>query len=223
MKPKGCMYFFFGIFAAAGLLCGVLSLGLVYQRYQITSGGIHTKGRVVDLLHSKSSVAPVVSYLDEQGVEHLYESSSYTSINAPGIGDTLSVYYRPGNPEDVELEGEGWFNLFPLIFFFTHGGVGFGGLYWLEKKRRMYNWLKQNGHAIEAKLVEIRHGAHKGRSYYTLRCEWKDPYTQELYHFESESLSQDPSGRLPTGSTVGVLIDPDKPKRYMMDVSFLDT
>lgn len=222
MRSKGCMYFFFGIFAAASLVCGVLSAGLVYFRYQFTSSGIQTTGTVVDLLRSNSSVAPVVSYLDEQGEEHLYQSSSYTSINPPAIGDKLQVYYLPGSPEEIELEGEGWFNLFPLIFFFTHGGVGFGGLYWLEKKRRMYHWLQQHGHAVEAKLVEIRHSAYKGRSYFTLRCAWKDPFTQELYHFESESLSQDPTERLPLGSMVRVLIDPDKPKRYRMDVSFLD-
>jgi hypothetical protein len=216
------MYFFFGIFAAAGLLCGVISLGLVYQRYQVTSEGIQTTGTVVDLLYSKSSVAPVVSYTDESGTKRLYESSSYTSIDPPEIGDQLALYYLPGKPDEVELEGEGLFNLFPLIFFFTHGGVGFGGLYWLEKKRRMHNWLQQHGQSVQAKLVEIRHSANKGRSYYTLRCEWKDPYTQEMHYFESETLSQDPSGRIQVGSVVSVLIDPAKPKRYLVDTSFLD-
>ncbi|MCC7465963.1 MAG: DUF3592 domain-containing protein [Saprospiraceae bacterium] len=223
MRSQGCIYFFFGIFAAAGLLCGAISLGQVYSRYQVTSTGIHARGTVVDLLYSKNSVAPVVSYTDENGTKRLYESSSFTSINPPEIGDQLDLYYLPEKPNEVELEGEGWFNLFPLIFFFTHGGVGFGGIYWLEKKRRMYNWLQQHGQEVEAKLVEILHGASKGRSYYTLRCEWKDPYTQEIYVFESETFSQDLSGRISVGSIVRVLIDPDKPKRYMVITSFLDT
>ena len=223
MKPKGCTYFFFGIFAAAGLLCGLVSFVLVYQRYQVTSKGIQTTGEVIDLLYSKSSVAPVVSYMDENGTKRMYESSSYTSINPPNIGDKITLYYLPDHPDEVELDGAGWFNLFPLIFFFTHGGVGFGGLYWLEKKRRMYNWLQQHGQSVQAKLVEIRHGSNKGRSYYTLRCKWDDPYTQQTYFFESDTLSDDPSGRLEVGSMVNVLIDPAKPKRYLVDTSFLDT
>lgn len=217
------MYFFFGIFAAAGLLCGIISAGLVYGRWNVTHNGVETTGTVVDLLYSKSSVAPVVKYTDEGGREHLYESSSYTSINPAEIGDQLKVYYLPDEPTEVELEGEGWFNLFPLIFFFTHGGVGFGGIYWLEKKRRLYNWLQQFGKEIQAKLTEVKHGSNKGRSYHTLKCEWLDPYTQQLYSFESETLSNYSLSALPVGRPVRVLIDPDNPKRYWVDISFLDT
>ncbi len=223
MRSKGCMYFFFGIFAAAGLLCGVISAVLVYGRWNVTHNGIETTGTVVDLRYSKSSVAPVVRFMDESGREHVYESSSYTSVSPAEIGDQLKIYYMPDDPTDVELEGEGWFNLFPLIFFFTHGGVGFGGIYWLEKKRRLYNWLQQFGKEIQAKLTDVKRGSNKGRSYYSLKLEWLDPYTQQLYSFESDTLSTDPSDSLPVGSPVRVLIDPDNPKRYWVDISFLDT
>jgi hypothetical protein len=222
-SSKGCLYVFFGVFAAAGLLCGLLSAGLVYSRYKVTSQGIKTIGTVVDLRPSKNAVAPVVSYSDENGRKRLYESSSYTSINPPEIGDALMLYYLPDQPDEIELEGEGWANLLPLIFFFTHGGVGFGGLYWLEKKRRLYNWLQQFGKEIQAKQTEVKRGFNKGRSYYTLKCEWLDPYTQQLYTFESDTISTDPSDSLPVGSPVRVLIDPDNPKRYWVDLSFLDT
>ncbi|HAD12969.1 MAG TPA: hypothetical protein DCF33_11100 [Saprospirales bacterium] len=223
MRPKGCMYIFFGVFAAAGLLCGIVSASLVYSRWNVTHNGIETMGTVVDLQYSKSSVAPVVSYMDENGRKRLYESTSYTSTNPPEIGDEITLYYLPENPDKIALEGEGWFNLFPLIFFFPHGGVGFGGIYRLEKKRRLYNWLQQFGKEIQAKQTEVKRGSNKGRSYYTLKCEWLDPYTQQLYNFESDTLSTDPSDSLPVGSPVRVLIDPDNPKRYWVDLSFLDT
>jgi len=221
MKKQGCLYPFFAIFAIAGLGCGVLGFWLVKSRYDLMNEGIKTTGTVIELNHSKNTVAPVVGFKDEWGNDLVYNSGNYTSFNSFEIGQTVNLYYDPSNPEDVTLDGEGWWNWFPFIFLITHGGVGFGGLYWLIKKRRLQKWLQQSGHEIQARLIQVKETYNKG-TYYTLQCEWTDPYTNTLYTFESESMSKNPSDLVATGSNIRVLIDPNNPKRYWMDTVFLE-
>jgi len=81
-------------------------------------------------------------------------------------------HFEGGIPPDQP----GWFSFFPFIFFFTHGGVGFGGLYWLEKKRRQKNWLANHGQEVWATITEIQEKKQKIH-FYTLVAKWKDPHT----------------------------------------------
>jgi len=221
MKNKGCLYPFFAIFAIAGLACGLAGFWLVKSRYDLMNDGIKTSGTVIDLNHSENTVAPIIGFNDEWGNSLVYNSSNYTSFDPYKVGQKITLYYDPSDPENVTLEGDGWWNWFPFIFLFTHGGVGIGGLYWLEKKRRLHKWLQQSGHEIQARLTNIKETYNKGR-YYTLQCEWSDPYTNTLYTFESESMSKNPSDLIAPGSTLRVLIDPANPKRYWMDTAFLE-
>ncbi|MFN0174946.1 MAG: DUF3592 domain-containing protein [Saprospiraceae bacterium] len=221
MKRKGCLYLFFAIFAIAGLGCGVAGFWLVKSRYDLVNNGIKTTGTVIDLNHSKNNVAPIVGFNDEWGNSQVYSSTNYTSLESFEIGQKITIYYDPANPENATLDGEGWWSWFPFIFLFTHGGVGLGGLYWLEKKRRLHQWLQQSGHEVQAKFTGIKDTYNKGR-YYSVQCDWTDPYTNVLYTFESDSTSNDPTGLIAQGSKVRVLIDPNNPKRYWMDTAFLE-
>lgn len=221
-RNKGCLYPFFAIFALAGLVCGAVGFWLVKSRYDLLNHGVKTTGTVVDLNYSKNTVAPVVEFSDEWGNAMVYKSSYYSSHSSYEVGQKVALYYNPSNPEDATLEGEGLGNWFPFIFLFTHGGVGFGGLYWLEKKRRLRRWLQQSGHEVQARCTGIKEDVHKGRHYYTVQCDWNDPYTGTPHTFESETMSENPSGLIAEGSLVRVMMDPNDPRRYWMDTAFLE-
>ena len=221
MKNQGCIYPFFAIFAIAGLGSGMLGFSMQLDRNHMISAGIKTTGTVVDHAHSKKSVASVVQYKDRNGTTWTYRSHFYTNINPDKIGDVVTVYYDPNNPEDVVLEHEGLSSLLPFIFLFTHGGIGFGGLYWLEKKRRRYQWLQQSGMEVLAQFTGVKETNNKGR-YYTVQAEWIDPLSNTKHFFESEALSQNPADFMAIGSSIGVLIDPNKPERYWMDTAFAE-
>ena len=143
------LYIFFGIFALAGLVCGIVGAYLTWEHY--------------------NSITP-----PEQPV---------------------------------------WINFFPFIFLFTHGGVGFGGLYWLEKKRRQKNWLTNHGLEIWATITEIQEKKQKIH-FYTLIAKWKDPYTGIEHLFTTRYLNPK-TARVPAvGSKIPITIDPNNPKRY---------
>ena len=221
MKNRGCAYFFFAIFAIAGLVCGIAGFWMVRERFQILHEGIKTTATVIDLSYSKNTVAPIFEYKDEWGNDLRYASNFYTNIDPYEIGDQVSLYYLPSNPEKVAVEGIGWENWFPFLFLFSHGGIGFGGLFWLEKKRRLYNWLQEQGQELQIPLSSVKEAYNK-RKYYTLIGQWMDPYTQASFTFESDALTRNPLESIALGANIRVLIDPNNPKRYWMDTAFLD-
>ncbi len=226
MNRPGCLYFFFGIFALAGLACGALGVSSILSRNRILNEGIKTTGTLVELARSSkgNSVAPVVSFRDNRGDSVVYRSNFYSGMSSYRVGQEMVVWYLPPNSsEDVILEGRDWTVYFPFLFLLTHGGVGIGGLLWLERKRRRQKWLLENGQEVKASLVKVNiHWGKSGRKTYTLICEWTDRLTGQTHTFESESASSDPADWMARqGGPVRVLIDPANPKRYWVDVSFM--
>jgi hypothetical protein len=215
------LYLFFGIFAAAGLACGAWGVSNLLERQHILNEGIQTTGVVEDLSYSsKGSRAPIVVFQDSRGDSIRYRSN-YSSSMAPfHIGDVVTLRYDPANPESVILDGEGWSAWFPFLFLFTHGGVGIGGIVWMERKRRLKKWLLESGQEVQAKFVEVR--AHRGKSTsYTVICTWTDPFTGIGYDFESDSFRRNPEGQIGSNAVLRALIDPANPKRYWLDTDFL--
>jgi len=214
-------YLFFSVFAFAGLICGAVGVSSLMSRDQIMSKGDKAIGTVIDLDSSNNMTAPIIGFRDSQNRSHVYHSSTYTSIDPYQIGAEVSLYYDPANPEEVTLSDDDFFVWFPFIFLFTHGGVGFGGLFWLERKRRLKNWLDGQGQEIMASFTEVKESHHKGR-YFTLICTWTDPYSNIPYTFRSEISRKNPSDYIGMGALVRVLIDPANPKRYWVDNSFAE-
>jgi len=221
---KAGFYLFFGIFALAGLICGAWGTYNLYTDYTIKNEGIKAIGTIVHLNSSGKgdTYAPVVEFRDELGYKVVYTASVYTNMVSYQIGQQVPLWYMTTDPEhEVYLEGMGWMGYFPFIFLFTHGGVGIGGLVWMEIKRRKINWLKNFGQAVKARYTGSKNVSGK-RPAFKAKCEWNDPYTQTLYQFESERMSVNPDSFLSPNSQILVLIDPANPKRYWVDMAFLE-
>jgi len=59
-----------------------------------------------------------------------------------------------------------------------------------------------------------------GQNPWRISSQWLDPKTNMVRIFHSENLWFDPSGFMKR-KKVTVLLDPNNPKRYHMDISFL--
>jgi hypothetical protein len=105
-------------------LIGVSLLGIAYyvywSRQQLIQHGIKTKGIVISMHRIKPReypVAPSIRYQIQDGRELVFHSSEGRNPPAYQVGEEVTLYYDPAQPNQVELEGE-----YLLIYVF--GGMG---------------------------------------------------------------------------------------------------
>jgi hypothetical protein len=218
MKNAIWGYIFCSLFALVGLGAGIWGFSALYNKYQLVNNGVKTVGKVISLEYSYSkgstTTAPNVLFTTQNGVEKVYSSKFYTNINPYKVGDNVTLWYDPADTDRVAVTSSPWPDAFPLIFLLTHGGIGFGGLFWLERKRRHKKWMEAHGQEVWAKFVESRHS---GKSYRAV-CAWTEPLSKYEHEFLSERMAKDPATFLAVDAPVRVLIDPNNPHRYWMDM-----
>jgi hypothetical protein len=82
-------------------------------------------------------------------------------------------------------------------------------------------WLKQHGRPVVAVITSIRHETGKTpagflRDNYYLTAKWTNPRTGKTYTFWTWIMNRCPE--IEQGSLVPILIDPNNPQRYTMDL-----
>jgi hypothetical protein len=103
-------------------------------------------------------------------------------------------------------------------------GVPAGIVFAVGRRRRKIEWLRQNGQRVSTRFgaVEINTRIRVNRrSPFRIISEGQNPFTNELQSFRSDNLWSDPAPFLGNREVLDVLIDPNQPKRYWMDTSFL--
>ena len=103
--------------------------------------------------------------------------------------------------------------------FFLLGGIILGKML-LHKKRAKY--LKTNGTPIQAEIIDIEHLENvsvNGTHPYRIVCYWTD-FSGEKQILKSHYLWVNPE-RFINQNTIKIYIDPNKPKHYIVDTSFM--
>lgn len=215
---------FFGIFAFVGTIIGVIGTLVWLDTNRLTRDGVRTTGTVVDLVGQRS-LAPVVEFMTKTGEPQRYMSSTYSNPPAYDVGERVTLWYDPQNPREVVLDGfSRW--LLPgimTLFFVIFGGLGYGGLLYHYFKKRDTAWLLQNGQTVQATLTDVVWKTSvklNNASPFVVHCQWLDPATQQMHVFESDHVWYDPTPYLQNRS-LPVLIDPNNPRKYYVDLSFL--
>lgn len=117
---------FLGVFALVGVVCSGIALFVWNKNRSMKANGIETTGLVIghlqgwrDRTHRSNTVAVVVQYADEQNTPRVYRSNTYTDPPMYAVGETIRLWYRKDQPEELLLEGKDeW--LLPAIL----GGFG---------------------------------------------------------------------------------------------------
>lgn len=178
-----------------------------------------------------------VSWTDAQGKSHqkIFKGENPDSHR---IGQSLNLLYDPLNYEkvkkDSQLEIYGVAGI--LLFFaalFSIVGLAIG--YFAYSRHQMNQWLRLNGQRIKATFMDVATdyeyhsvGRFNNRSYrrrtpyYQVRASWTNPRTRAVHVFSSDWLAADLSAQL-EGKTIDVLIDPEDPERYLVDMNTLPT
>ncbi|GAB3989380.1 hypothetical protein GCM10028807_14160 [Spirosoma daeguense] len=112
------------LFILLFFLIGATLVSVAYYVYwshqQLVKNGISTKGTVIGMHRMKPReypVAPSIRYQTQDGCERIFHSSEGRNPPAYQIGEEVTLYYDPNQPDKVVLDGD-----FLLVYVF--GGMG---------------------------------------------------------------------------------------------------
>jgi hypothetical protein len=227
MKIAAILKYVFALIGA-GLLAGAMMWSVQTQRF--LAEAVTAQGRVVELVHSRSSDSttyrPVVRFTDSRGEEIEFTSSTGSNPPSYARGEQVAVLYLPGAPQDARING--FFSLWggPAILgaigsvFFL---IGAGIILVPVLQRRRDEALKNEGTPVETAFQSVNLNTSysvNGRHPFRILTQWQDPATSQVHVFHSRNLWFDPTSFI-NDKRITVYIARDNPKKYAMDVSFL--
>ncbi|MFH0890664.1 MAG: DUF3592 domain-containing protein [Candidatus Liptonbacteria bacterium] len=230
-KNKDTVFILGIIFVGVGL--ALLGGGVVIysSTAEFVSQSSRAEGMVTGLERSGGSGSdgsyyPIVVFRSASGEEITFKSNVSNSPPAHEVGESVEVLYSPEKPEDAKINSfvSIWFGVFILGILGAVFSLAGGVMVLVQLlKRAKKNWLLISGQRIRAQFVKCQLNILvkvNNRSPFVIYAQWKNPMNGEILVFKSEYIWFDPSPFV-QGRELEVLIDPQNPKKYWMDVSFL--
>ncbi len=220
------------VFLGVGALFLVIALLLWNKTRSFLAQAQRTTGTVVELLEVRdkddgsSTWKPVVRFTAGNGRDITF-AASFSSKPAPyGVGEGVEVLYLADDPQEARIKGFSslWLGTsilggMGLVF----AGIGGGILLGTKAGEKKKHYLMAYGNAIETEVQGVERNTSleiNGKHPWYITSQWHDPRSNTLRIFHSENLWFDPT-KFVTRKKVTVLVDPNNPKRYHMDISFL--
>jgi hypothetical protein len=221
---------FAALFLGVGLVC-LTAAGFVYRHAQAFAGRAErAEGRIVDVVYRSARPGETIGtysstfhFTTPDG--RTVEASASVRATTPRhrVGDAVRVLYDPHDPRNALIDSlvDRYFTLIVLLPI----GVGFTafglpGLIVIALRRRKEAWLKERGRTVEAKLTGVIR-LQNGFMPWRITAEWHDPLGERIVELQSRNLYDDPTQHVEVGRTVKAWVDPDRPARHWIDVSFL--
>ena len=215
----------FGIFAIVGalIILGGFKLQDVNTKFleiaQTTSAQITD----IDVYHDSDGDSHHTVYVefDVDNKEYAGTLNEYNS--GMYIGEKITVYYDPQNPNNFKSSGIKYVGYIVSAFgsiFFLIGIIPIGlGI----KKSSNSKKLKESGFLIEAQIDKVyfnKNYAVNGRHPYRLSAHAQLPNSEKIYTFESENVWGNLQAVIDTHKfeKVNVYINLDNPKKYYVDL-----
>lgn len=182
--------------------------------------------QVVDIDGGSTRYQPVVKFTARDGAVITFAASFSSDPPAYSVGEAVEVEYAPDNAQEARIRSFAslWLGasiLAALGIAFTAIGLGiFAGT---RRAARLKAYLLAYGNAIQTELQGVERPSRRknnGKRPWRIVSQWLDPATNKLRVFNSENLWFDPTSYV-KGREITVLLDPQDPRRYYMDVSFL--
>jgi hypothetical protein len=220
------------LFSTIGLGMLAVSVFIFSNTSSFIGRAVEADGEVIDLDRSRSSSSssttyrPVVAFTTATGKRVEFTSSVGSSPPSHRVGERVKVLYQPADPQSARLKS--FFHLwFGFLIVFALGlvfaAIGLTMIFVRARGRKRSAWLHRHGRRVKTayKGVELNQSLRvNGRSPYQIISQSPDPASNTVRVFESENIWFDPSEYIKT-ETIDVLVDPNDPKKYVMDISFL--
>jgi hypothetical protein len=210
------------IFPAIGVFFIAAALLLQMHRWNEEESMLRTVGSVVSV---SGKGCTLVEYFPRQD-QRVTFSGEVCSRPGYDIGDSVEVSYDPLEPQHAHIDSftQNWFlslmlGSFGLIFLL--GSMVFTLPEVLARAR--IAGLRRTGQTVLAHFLEVRRNplsTLNGIPAWQLIYQWQNPASGAVHLFYSEDIWFDPQPFL-RGTTLSVLIDPQNPKYFSIDTSFL--
>ena len=228
------------VFSTIGIGMLVASFLVFSNTSSFISRAVEADGKVIDLERSRSSTSsssrsrsststtyrPVVEFTSATGKRIEFVSSVGSSPPSHRVGEAVKVLYNPTDPQSARIKSffQLWFG-FLIVFALgsVFASIGLGMIFARRRGQKRAEWLWQHGRRMKTafKGVELNQSLRvNGRSPYQIVSQSSDPASKTVRLFQSENIWFDPSEYI-KGEAIDVLVDPNDPKKYVMDISFL--
>ncbi len=229
MKVFRTLGFIFGSVGLVLLIATVLVVENInrFINNSKTADGTVTELRLGSNTRSSRTYHPVFRYTPEGGKQ--IEVVSNFGSNPPRYkqGQTVTVRYDPDSPYRAKIDGF-WSMWFPVIIlaplsmgFLTPGLILLVMFY---RKRARLNWLRLHGRVISTDFQAVMVNTAvriNGQHPYQIVTRWQNRNRGVHHTFKSDYLMEDPAPYVEDGRAINVRIDPNNPKLYNMDLTFL--
>jgi hypothetical protein len=221
---------FAALFLAIGVIC-LTAAGFVYRHAQAFAGRAErAEGRIVDVVYRSArpgetigTYSSIFRFTTRAGRTVQATASVRATTSRHRVGDAVRVLYDPQDPQNALIDSlvDRYFMpivLLPIGLGFT--AFGLPALVVIALRRRKEAWLKERGRPVEAKLTGVIR-LQNGFMPWRITAEWHDPFRGRVVVLQSRNLYDDPTKHVEVGRTVKAWVDPDRPSRHWIDVSFL--
>lgn len=223
-----------GVFSTVGVGMLVGSFFIFSNTSRFIAGATETGGKVIALDRSRSSSSsgssttyrPVVEFTTATGKQIEFTSSVGSSPPSHRVGETVTVLYNPADPYSARIKSffQLWFG-FLIVFLLglVFAAIGLTMIFLRRRGQKRSEWLRAHGRRVRTSFtgVELNQSLRvNGRSPYQIVSQSNDPSTNGVRVYQSENIWFDPSEYI-KGEAIDVLVDPNNPKKYVMDISFL--
>ncbi len=221
---------FGAIFLTVGLLCLTVA-GFVYRHARVFAAHAErAEGQVVDVTRRLArpgertgTYSSVFRFTTRDGRTAEVSTGVRSTSARHREGQKVKVLYDPRDPQEAVIDSflDRYFLLIVLVpigLGFT--AVGAPGLVVIALRERKEKRLRAYGRAVEATVtgvIRLRNGLMPWR----ITADWTHPLRGEPVRLQSRNLYDDPAPYVKVGQTVRAWVDPDRPQRHWIDVSFL--
>jgi hypothetical protein len=221
------------VFLSVGVAMLAASVYLAHGTQRFLGRATERPGVVVELVESRSnssnggtSYTPRVAYTGLDGEAHQLVPGYSSNPPSHAVGEAVTVLLDPQGGQPPRLRG------FMSLWFAPTLAAGLGSVFLLVggtmaalgwRSERRANWLREHGQPVEARVEGVERNQNvrlNGRHPFVVVCQWQNPQTREVHVFRSRNLGFDPAPYLDR-KLLRVFIDPQRPSRHLVDLSFL--
>lgn len=218
-----------GIFLAFGLTFAGVGVVNWSNKLELVENGDRAQGEVIRLERRRDSEGnstyhPVVVFRDANGASHRFVSSVGSRPAAFDRGEKVEVIYDPWAADEAMIDSFSTRYLLPLVFGvigLIFALIGGGMIFVVVRRKRIIAELKASGIPLQAEFKQCYLDTSikvNGRSPYRVIAQATHPATGQITSFKSDPIWVDVRDEL-EGQRLTVLVDPQRPKRYFIDLS----